>query len=244
MKLSAPLHLLKSRAKALKKTEGITLTEALDQVAQSEGYVSWSLLSSKKQQALPRTRQEVLGYLKPCDLMLIGARPGLGKTQLAIEMAVQALKEGRRAYFFSLEYTLADIANHFSTLINDKALPNELSIDLSDDISASYIIEKTRETIQNNSFIVVDYLQLLDQKRSKPDLQMQIQTLKGYAKETGCIIVFISQLDRLFDDRGGVLPSLEDVRMPNEFDLGLINKLMLIHQSRLLFIKPAQFELS
>jgi hypothetical protein len=59
-----------------------------------------------------------------------------------------------------------------------------------------------------------------------------------------CIIIFISQLDRSYDAKGKTLPSLEDVRMPNEFDVGLFNKLMLFHQDKKVFIKPAQFELS
>jgi hypothetical protein len=51
-------------------------------------------------------------------------------------------------------------------------------------------------------------------------------------------------IDRSYDGEGEVLPRLEDVRMPNQFDIDLFNKLMLFHRDRHLFIRPAQFELS
>lgn len=244
MKLSAPLHLLKSRAKTIKKDSGITMTEALDQVAQIEGYLSWSLLHTQQKLVIPKTKQEVLEYLLPGDLMLIGARPGLGKTQFALDILVQALDEGRHCYFFSLEYTHTKISKYFHQLLGENFNARCLSIDLSDNISASHIIEKTRNTISTTDIIVVDYLQLLDQKRSNPEIQDQIKILKNYAREKKCIIIFISQLDRSFDENKKLLPKINDVRMPNEFDITLFNKLMLIHGGRQLFLKPIQFELN
>lgn len=244
MKLSAPLHLLKSHAKIIKKNNDISITEALNHVAQSEGYLSWSLLQAQQKLVYPNTKREVLEYLNPGDLMLIGARPGLGKTQFALDILFQALDEGRHCYFFSLEYTSTNISTHFNKLLDDNVNTRYLSVDLSDDISASYIVEKTRNTISTAGIILIDYLQLLDQKRSNPEIQEQIEILKSYAKEMKCIIIFISQLDRSFDENKKSLPKTNDIRMPNEFDLTLFNKLMLIHEDRKLFLKPAQFELN
>ena len=218
------------------------MTEALDQVAQNEGYLSWSLLQTQQKLVHPKTKREVLEYLNPGDLMLIGSRPGLGKTELALDILFQAIDEGRHCYFFSLEYTHTNITAHFNKLLDDNFNTRYLSVDLSDDISASYIVEKTRNTISTAGIIVVDYLQLLDQKRSNPEVQEQLEILKSYAREVKCIIIFISQLDRSFDENKISLPEINDVRMPNEFDLTLFNKLMLIHGDRKLFLKPAQFE--
>jgi len=241
MKLSAPLHLLKSRAKAIKKNSSLTMVEALDHIAKKEGYLSWSSLQTQQKHVLPKTKQEVFAYLNPGDLMLIGARPGLRKTQFALDILVQALVEDRYCYFFSFEYTHSNISNY---LLDDYCNTKYLSIDLCDEISASYIIDKTKSTLSKPGVIVVDYLQLLDQKRSNSDIQQQLKTLKAYAKERDFIIIFISQLDRSFDEKCDVLPTINDIRMPNEFDVTLFNKLMLIHGKGQLFLQPAQFELN
>ena len=72
--------------------------------------------------------------------------------------------------------------------------------------------------------IVVDYLQLLDEKRINAPLQEQIEKLKSYAKEKQCIIIFISQLDRKLESKINKSPTDADLRLPNPLDLSLINK--------------------
>ena len=47
MKLSAPIYQLKRRAKLLSRTDTIPLHQALDRIAQEEGFTAWSLLASR-----------------------------------------------------------------------------------------------------------------------------------------------------------------------------------------------------
>ena len=47
MKLSVPIFVLKQKAKALSRSNDIPLHQALNQVANKEGFDSWSLLSKK-----------------------------------------------------------------------------------------------------------------------------------------------------------------------------------------------------
>src|SRR3546814_1995773 len=58
---------------------------------------------------------------------------------------------------------------------------NALVIDTSDAICADYIIERVGHG-QDNSVVVVDYLQLLDQRRRNPELAVQVKTLAGFAR--------------------------------------------------------------
>ena len=236
MKLSAPIHILKSRAKSLKKERGITLSEALNEVAKSEGFNSWSLLQSKAQELFLKRKEDVLGFLNPGDLMLIAARPGLGKTSFTLEILVQAMKEGRKCYFFSLEYRLKDIAARLADIDESVGHYNEnLKFDFSDDISSHYIKDATQQESESGFIIAIDYLQLLDQKRSNPELQVQVKELKEYAKSKGCIILFISQVDRSFEDSARKSPLLKDVRMPNPVDLELFNKNIFLHNGKMVF---------
>lgn len=225
MKLSAPLHVLKQRAKENKRAQSTPLNAALNDIAKAEGFASWSLLQSKAKNYIPKTAEDILDYLNPGDLLLIGARPGLGKTTLALELLLRGRKQDRACFFFSFEYTHAEIERKLSSLDGDFAVGDpRLSLDFSDDICADYILRETAGQVEEGSLIAIDYLQLLDQQRQKPSLQSQVETLKEYAKSTRCIVIFISQIDRRFDQSTGQAPGPGDIRLPNPLDLGLFNK--------------------
>ncbi|MBL4681723.1 MAG: hypothetical protein JKY88_13505 [Pseudomonadales bacterium] len=243
MKLSAPIHKLKSRAKALRKSESIPLIQALDKIALGEGYASWSLLQSKTKDHLPACREEILDYLNLGDLMLLGARPGLGKTTLAIDLMIQAVEEERDAYLFSLEFTDKDMMKRVERL-EDVEASARLNFDFSDEISSDYIIRKTASNLMSGSLMIIDYLQLLDQRRTNPVLQDQVAALKSYAEESRCIIIFLSQIDRAYGGSDIIAPSLEDIRMPNFFDLELFNKILLFNSEKMVFLKPRSFDLN
>lgn len=243
MKLSAPIYALKAQAKELKRTKSISMAEALNQIAQREGYSSWSLLQAKAKNLFPKTWEEILEYLNPGDLMLIGSRPGLGKTTFTLKILLQAVNEGRRCFFFTLEYSRKEIAAKVADL-DEQIGENhpKLTFDFSDEISSDYIIQKAEKNLSPGSLIAIDYLQLLDQKRSKPDLQTQMNRLKEFAKHKGCILIFISQIDRAFESKTKPEPGVEDVRLPNPLDLKLFNKTMFLHNGKKIFTTPARFE--
>lgn len=230
MKLSAPVHVLKRQAKALKRAKHIPLIEALDQIARAEGYASWSLLQSRIKAFVPRTPNEALNNLFSGDLLLIGARPGLGKTVLALQLLLQGIRDDRVCFLFSLECTRKEIAAKLSQLDDTYEPQNPLlKLDCSDAISSEYIITKTRDFVREGSLIAVDYLQLLDQQRNKLPLQTQIEHLKAYAQEMNCILIFSAQIDRAFEQKSRARPGFDDVRLPNPLDLGLFNKSIFIN---------------
>ncbi|MCP4915061.1 MAG: DNA helicase [Oligoflexia bacterium] len=242
MKLSAPIHVLKNQAKKLKAQKSIPLNKALDVIAQREGFSSWSLLNVKNKESLPSKEDEILNYLNDGDLVLIASRPGLGKTTFTLKLLYQALKEERHSFFFSLEYTHRDVAEKMAGIDQDIGHNNPFfKFDFSDEISANYIIERTKELIKPGSLIGIDYLQLLDQKRTNPELQEQVDSLKSFAKEKNCILIFISQVDRKFE-YGEKQPSLEDIRLPNPIDLNLFNKVIFLENDKKSFIRPKTFE--
>lgn len=229
MKLTSPIHLLKMQARRLKSTQSIGMVAALNLIAKREGYSSWSLLQAKAKAFMPKTADEVLDYIYPSDLVLMAARPGLGKTKLALETLLRATQQNRICFFFSLEYTKAETIKKL-TAFDERYKPDNplLNLDYSDQISAQYIMSQTEDIIAENSIIAVDYLQLLDQRRETPALQQQIEELKTYAKQTGCILIFISQIDRKFEQDDRKRPNLDDIRLPNPLNLALFNKSIFI----------------
>jgi len=225
MKLTAPLYVLKGKARALKHTHQLTMIEALDHVARAEGFSSWSLLQSKMKSDTLESPADVLTYLNPGDLVLIGARPLMGKTAFTLKLLLHAVETGQLGFFFSLEYTYQIVVEQLSQMAPTfRHDDRTLILDFSEEISAEYIIKSTMGTARAGTLIVVDYLQILDQRRDKPPLQKQIEDLRAYARQTQCVFVFISQIDRSFKQDQCNQPTLKDIRLPNPLDLALFNK--------------------
>ncbi len=233
MKLSAPVYRLKRNARLLSRAENIPLHAALDRIAAGEGFASWSLLSSRISEASPAAR--LFPQLTPGDLVLVGARPGHGKTLLSLELAVEAMKSRNRSVFFTLEYTRQDIADRFRAIGTDMALFGDLfEFDTSDAISADYISERLANA-PRGTLAVIDYLQLLDQKRENPELMTQVRTLKAFARQRGLILVFISQIDRSYDPSDKPCPEISDIRLPNPLDLQLFSKTCFLNNGEVRF---------
>lgn len=233
MKLSSPIYKLKREAKQKARLKDIPLHQALDQVAEQEGFARWSLLSAKAGVGI--SAKDIYKSLSPGDLILVGARPGQGKTLLCLELAIEAMNTGKSARFFSLEYTLSDLLSRFRLLgVEAAAFQNNFRFFNSDEIHATTIIEDLFEA-EPGTFVVIDYLQALDQRRENPELGSQMLALHTFAKERGVIFAFVSQINRFYAPDERSCPDLSDVRLPNPFDLTLFHKTCFLHEGRVNF---------
>jgi replicative DNA helicase len=239
MKLSAPLYHLKRKAKLLSRAENIPLHQALDRLARQEGFSGWSLLAAKVTAIAPA--EKLFARLAPGDLVLVGARPGQGgKTLMSLELAVQAMKSGSRGVFFTLEYTEKDMLDRFRAIgVERMDFAGLFEFDSSDDVSSDYIVKRLVDA-PRGTLVVVDYLQLLDQKRENPALMVQVRALQSFARDRGLIFVFISQIDRSYDPAMKSCPDLEDVRLPNPLDLGLFTKTCFLNNGEVRFRAEAR----
>ncbi|WFU01559.1 DNA helicase [Rhizobium sp. CB3171] len=228
MRLSGPIYRLKRKARLMSREENIPLHEALDRIAAEEGFRGWSLLAARADATTPAG--EMFAQLDPGDLVLLGARPGHGKTLMSLRLAVEAMKAGNRGIFFTLEDTERAVLDRFRMIGAEfESFKDRFEFDCSDAISADYIVERLA-SMSKGTLVVIDYLQILDQNRQKPELMVQVRALRSFARERGLILVFISQIDRSYDPSMKAYPDLKDVRLPNPLDLALFDKTFFLNK--------------
>ncbi|WP_370677168.1 DNA helicase [Pleomorphomonas sp. PLEO] len=233
MKLSAPIFQLKRRAKLMAKAGNLPLHEALDTIAREEGFARWSLLSARI--ATGSLSETILSRLETGDLLLMAGRPGHGKTLLGLRLLLDAARTGRRAVLFTLEFTEPQARSHLRQLEKPPlGAADQVEVVTSEAISADTIIAHLSDAAPG-TVAVIDYLQILDQQRSKPTLADQVAALSAYAQSTGLIVGFISQIDRAFDPDAKRLPDIGDIRLPNLVDLGLFTKACFLHNGEAQF---------
>jgi replicative DNA helicase len=219
---SAPIHRLKRDARLLARSAGIPLHEALDRVAAREGFSAWSLLAARAAALTPAAR--LYARLAPGDLVLVGARPRQGKTLMGLRLAREAVAAGRHSVFFTLEYAERDVLDRLAAIgAPEMAADARFTFDASDGIDAGHIVAALTAA-RPHTLVVIDYLQLLDQRRDSPPLAEQVSALRAFARDRGLILVFIAQIDRGYDPALKPFPDLADVRLPNPLDLALFDR--------------------
>lgn len=180
--------------------------------------------------------------LNNSDLILIAARPGMGKTSLALNLLTNVAKvSGKTVAFFSLEMSREQLAmrlvSNESYVDNNKLITGKLSEDEWRKIGiASNALSQTDIRVDDNptvtvaemnalcrrldnlGMIVIDYLQLMTSANGKESenrvtaVSEISRSLKIMAKELNVPVVCLSQLSRANESRSDKRPMLSDLR--------------------------------
>ena len=179
------------------------------------------------------------GGWRPGNLLILAARPGVGKTSFAIQFMLEAAKAGHWVNFFSLEMNKEDIAriilsaesNVYRSNIRDGQLDQSdfsllnAAISKLEDLpiifrdASGMSVSQIQATIRKNrkngrcDFAIIDYLQLVRPTDPKTIREQQIaeisRTLKTTALDQNIPIMALSQLNRAAD---GEQPRLSHLR--------------------------------
>src|SRR6266542_1012446 len=171
------------------------------------------------------------------DLVVIAARPSVGKTSLGLAMAFNMAKRGHPTLVFSLEMDAKQVVSRFLAMnsrtdllalrtgnVFDTEAASALAglpilIDDTPGISIMELRTKARRAIAQAPgglvIIVVDYLQLIRTGEHEENRVQELATitrnLKSLARELDVTIVALSQLSRAAGD-GGNEPKLSTLR--------------------------------
>lgn len=180
--------------------------------------------------------------LQPSELIIIAARPSMGKTSLALNILEHVgvvLK--KPSILFSLEMTAHQIAQNMlcshakidAYKMRRGKLEDELWGNLTlamgtlsngpifiDDTPGLSVLEirakarrlKAKEDVQ---LVIVDYLQLIESPRAEnrqQEISLISRSLKSLARELNVPVIAVSQLNRSVESREGHRPRMSDLR--------------------------------
>jgi replicative DNA helicase len=246
----------KNTAEAINEAQQIILSLSLSggkrriQTAREIAKQTFAVIEerSKRGDALPglstglRKLDELTLGLQDGELFIIAARPGMGKTALAIGIAHHVAQEGTPVYFFSAEMpseTLMIRMFSGTTGIDSHQLRRgslfgsswaslaraaesigsiPLFIDDGSDLTPTELRATARRLKGEHGIglLVVDYMQLMKANGRYESREREVaeisRTLKGIARELSIPVIGLSQLNRKIEDRQNKTPQLSDLR--------------------------------
>lgn len=183
-----------------------------------------------------------LAGLQDSNLIILAARPGVGKTSFALNIAQHAaIKTGQPVAFFSLEMSQEELVDRLLVSQADidafklktgrldardldrlsiamgELAEAPIHIDDTPGASMAEIRTKARrlQSEQGLRLIIVDYLQLITGRNIENRVQVVTeisQSLKNLARELKVPVIALSQLSRAVESRTVKKPQLSDLR--------------------------------
>ena len=200
----------------------------------------------------------ITGGLEPGQLVILAARPSIGKTALALNIADHVASTGAPALFFTLEMTGQELAMRLmasrsgvsmSDMRSGTASPDgwhRLSADCGDTadvplfiddrpgISVAYARAKARKIKRQHGLglIVVDYLQLM--KGPGENRTQEVggisRGLKALAKELRVPVIALAQINRAVESRTDKRPQMSDLRESGDIEADA-DVIMMLHRN-------------
>lgn len=178
--------------------------------------------------------------LNKSDLVIVGARPAMGKTSFALNMARNVAMKGKKVLFFSLEMTKEQLAERVLSTearvlstkmrtgeISDEEWPRlatatallsqcELYFDDTSNMTVPEMKSRVRR-LRDVDAVFVDYLQLMKSGGRVESRNQEVseitRNLKLMAKDLNIPVVVLAQLSRSTEGRGkSHKPQLSDLR--------------------------------
>ncbi|OFW66981.1 MAG: replicative DNA helicase [Actinobacteria bacterium RBG_16_68_21] len=184
----------------------------------------------------------ILAGLHPANLIVVAARPGMGKSTLAINIAANIADQKLPVALFTLEMSREEIVHRLLASLagvdaakiktgnldverwrklsqaTSKLYEMPFYVDDSHDLTVTAIRAKCRRLKRRVglSLVVVDYLQLMQGPRAAENRQQEIadisRSMKNLARELQVPVIAVSQLNRQLESRENKRPRLGDLR--------------------------------
>jgi replicative DNA helicase len=189
---------------------------------------------------LPALDKALSGGLRPGKLIILAARPGMGKSSLAQQLALTLAEDGLQGLLLSQEMPASELADRAVANIGRVDYGNIQRGDLSeedwaraseamdkvgrlpysiDDQAALTLLDiRTKaRMVPGLKVLVLDYLQLCSgsgstKENRNTEIEQISRGLKTMAKDMGICVIALSQLSREVEKRADKKPMLADLR--------------------------------
>jgi replicative DNA helicase len=185
---------------------------------------------------------QLTGGFQKSDLVIMAARPGVGKTAMGLGLAHNAALHGKTIAIFNLEMPAEQLVQRLLAMetgidshrlrlghINDdewerishafgKLSEAQIYIDDTPGIGIMELRAKARrlQAERGLDFVQVDYLQLMQGSRRNDNRVQEVSEisrgLKGLARELNVPVLAMAQLSRSVESRTNHVPMLSDLR--------------------------------
>ena len=167
-------------------------------------------------------------------LITLAARPSVGKSAFAMNLAYDYAQTGQKILYVSLEMSLAQLTNRLAAQISKISNTvykygdaNEISLGIvkreiagmvgniqimEGGLTMDSILEKARQV--EHDILVIDHIDLLISDKSKSEneataIARMTSALKSHARERNCLVICLSQFNR---ESKGEVPQLHQLR--------------------------------
>jgi replicative DNA helicase len=182
----------------------------------------------------------MLGKVRPGDMMVVAGRPGMGKSAFAMQIADAMSSAEKPGLFFSLEMSAGQLVDRlmssagrvnlkkfrtaqfddhdWSGLAAAVGALDKVHVYIDDhSTSLSQILSTMRTFKRRNGGIgpvVIDYIGLVQSSGDTREQEIAkiTRSLKIAAKQLGCPVIALSQLNRKLEDRSDRRPQQADLR--------------------------------
>lgn len=183
----------------------------------------------------------MLGGLQASDLIIVAGRPGMGKSTFSMNVAANASSKGHPGLVVSLEMPLVQLGHRMcadiasiplnkirggkmsdeewsevsAAMAKIKRMPMMLKDASSPDVLAvRAMARKAKRALGGLAYVVIDYLQLMSGHGNNraEEIGGISRGLKSLAKELGCPVIALSQLNRELEKRPNKRPVMSDIR--------------------------------
>lgn len=182
------------------------------------------------------------GGLRPGELVIIGARPSMGKTALAMTIGLK-MAEDYSVAMLSMEMPHTEIRDRMTAILGNVSLSSIKQPAKDDGLQWDRVVEGVEKSKRLNFYacdqgglninqvrskarnikrlhglnvLIIDYIGLMNGMDSKQQRAYQLEEisrgLKTLAKELDMAVVCLAQVNRKVEERADAVPMLSDLR--------------------------------